>query len=84
MDPVKLSVAMSARFSSKDPKSQFSGVPNENILDYIQEYKLALREYDYLSPSIQIFVPTSSSAQALSLSLFIATKPKTILRSTIP
>jgi hypothetical protein len=43
---------MSARFSSKDPKSQFSGGPNENILDYIQEYKLAICEYD-LSPSMQ-------------------------------
>jgi hypothetical protein len=34
-DPVKLAMAMIARFSSKDPKSQFSGGPNENILDYI-------------------------------------------------
>jgi hypothetical protein len=51
-DPVKLAMAMSARFSSKDPKSQFSGGPNENILDYIQKYKLAIREYD-LSPSMQ-------------------------------
>jgi hypothetical protein len=45
-DPVKLAMAMSARFSSKDPKSQLSGGPNESILDYIQEYKLAIREYD--------------------------------------
>jgi hypothetical protein len=52
-DPVKLAMAMSARFSSKDPKSQFSGSPNENILDYIQVYKLAIREYD-LSPSMQM------------------------------
>jgi hypothetical protein len=41
-----------ARFSSKDPKSQLSGGPNENILDTIQEYKLAIHEY-YLSPSMQ-------------------------------
>jgi hypothetical protein len=45
-------MAMSARFSSKDPKSQFSGGPTENILNYIQEYKLAICEYD-LSPSMQ-------------------------------
>jgi hypothetical protein len=36
-DPVKLAMAMSARFSSEDPKSQFSCGPNENILDHIQE-----------------------------------------------
>jgi hypothetical protein len=36
-DPVKLALAMSARFSSKDPKSQFSGGSNENILDFIQD-----------------------------------------------
>jgi hypothetical protein len=48
-DPVKLAMAMSFRFSSKDPKSQFSGGPNENILDCIQEYKLAIREYN-MSP----------------------------------
>jgi hypothetical protein len=51
-DPDKLAMAMSARFSSKDPNSQFSLGPNEIILDYIQEYKLAIREYD-LSPSMQ-------------------------------
>jgi hypothetical protein len=34
-DPVKLAMAMSAHFSSKDTKSQFSGGPDENILDYI-------------------------------------------------
>jgi hypothetical protein len=51
-DSVKLAMAMSARFSSMDSKSQFSGGPNENILDYIQDYKLAIREYD-LSPSMQ-------------------------------
>jgi hypothetical protein len=51
-DPVKQAMAMSARFSSKDPKSQFSGGPNENILDYIQEYKLAICAHD-LSPSMQ-------------------------------
>jgi hypothetical protein len=51
-DPVKLTMAMSARFSLKDPKSEFSGGPSENILDYIQEYKLAICEYD-LSTSMQ-------------------------------
>jgi hypothetical protein len=38
--------------SITDPKSQFYGGPNESILDYIQEYKLAICEYD-LSPSMQ-------------------------------
>jgi hypothetical protein len=51
-DPVKLAMAMRAHFSSKDPKSHFSGGSNENILDYIQKYKLAICEYD-LSPSMQ-------------------------------
>jgi hypothetical protein len=51
-DPVKLAMAMSARFSSKDPKFRFSGGPNQNILDYIQKYKLEICEY-YLSPSMQ-------------------------------
>jgi hypothetical protein len=51
-DPVKLAMAMSARFSSKDHKSQFSGGSKKNILDYIQECKLAICEYD-LSPSMQ-------------------------------
>jgi hypothetical protein len=51
-DPVKLTMAMSARFSSKDAKSQFYGGPSENNLDYIQEYKLAIYEYD-LTPSRQ-------------------------------
>jgi hypothetical protein len=32
IDLVKLAMAMRARFSSKDPKSQFSGGTNENIL----------------------------------------------------
>jgi hypothetical protein len=82
-DPVKLAMAMSARFSSKYPKSQFSGGPNENILDYIQEYRLAIREYD-LSPSMQKDFSTSFSAQALSLSVFIATMPTTYFRSTMP
>jgi hypothetical protein len=31
------------------PKSQFSGGPNENILKYIQEYKLAIRDYELCS-----------------------------------
>jgi hypothetical protein len=75
-DPVKLAMAMSARFSSNDPKSQFSGSPNANILDYIQEYKLAICEYN-LSPSMQKFFSTIFSAQALDLSVFIATKPTT-------
>jgi hypothetical protein len=51
-DHVKLAMPMSDHFSSKDSKFQFSGGPNEIILEYIQKYKLAIREYD-LSPSMQ-------------------------------
>jgi hypothetical protein len=75
MDPVKLAMAMSTRFSSKHSKSQFSGGPNENILEYIQEYKLAIREYD-LSILIQKDFVYSSFAQALSLSFFYRNNAK--------
>jgi hypothetical protein len=51
-DPVKLAMAMRARSSSKDLRFQVSGGPNENILDYIQEYKPAICEY-VLSSSMQ-------------------------------
>jgi hypothetical protein len=76
-------MATSARFGSKDPKSQFSGCPNENFLDYIQEYKLAIREY-YLSPSMQKVFSTSSSSQVLSLSVLSQQSESLFLRSTMP
>jgi hypothetical protein len=75
-DPIKLAMAMSAR-SLKDPKSQFSGGPNENILDYIQEYKLAICEYD-LSTSMQkdfFYKPFRTSSEPL---IFYRTKEKDV------
>jgi hypothetical protein len=82
-DPVKLAMAMSPRFSSKDLKSQFSGGPNENILDYIQEYKLAICEYD-LSPSMRkdfFYKLFRTSSEALS---FYRNKANDAFRSTMP
>jgi hypothetical protein len=82
-DPVKLAMAMSARFSSKDPKSKFSGGPNEKILDNIQECKLAICEHD-LSPSMRkdfFYKHFCRSSEPLS---FIATKQTTFFRSTMP
>jgi hypothetical protein len=61
MDPVNLAMAMSARFSSKDPKSQFFGSPNVKSSEFVQDYKLAIREYG-LSPSMQKDYFTSPSA----------------------
>jgi hypothetical protein len=76
-------MAMSARFSSKDPMSQFSGGPNENILDYIQEYKLAICECD-LSPLMQkdfFYKLFRTSSEPLS---FYRNKANDVFRSTMP
>jgi hypothetical protein len=70
-------MAMCARFSSKDPKSQFTGGPNENILDYIQENKLAIRECD-LSPSMQKYFFYKLFRTSSEPLIFYRNKPKDV------